>query len=50
MEKTYHGHIIERAIHYIVENYRSQPSLEEVSITFISASITFNGCFMNGQV
>ncbi len=31
MEKTYHGHIIERAIHYIVENYRSQPSLEEVS-------------------
>lgn len=31
MEKTYHGHIIERAIHYITDNYRLQPSLEEVS-------------------
>jgi AraC family transcriptional regulator of adaptative response/methylated-DNA-[protein]-cysteine methyltransferase len=31
MENTYHGNIIERAIHFIVENYRSQPSLEEVS-------------------
>jgi len=31
MEKTYHGHIIERAIHFISENYRLQPNLDEVA-------------------
>ncbi len=31
MENKYHSNIIERAIHFIVENYKKQPSLEEVT-------------------
>lgn len=31
MENKYHSNIMERAIHFIVENYKKQPSLEEVA-------------------
>ncbi|WP_339711999.1 AraC family transcriptional regulator [uncultured Kriegella sp.] len=31
MENKYHCSIIEKAIYFITENYRSQPTLEEVS-------------------